>query len=83
MRDYGPDDALILMAPKVPFIMKYLKPMPEKIPIRLVTRRDFPAPGDFSYIVVPYDIENNVAIEEVGPTKLKMAVFSLTPTTRT
>ena len=41
VRDDGPDDALILMAPKVPFIMKYLKPMPEKTPLRLVTRRDF------------------------------------------
>ena len=79
VRDDGPDDALILMAPKVPFIMKYLKPMPEKTPLRLVTRRDFPAPGDFSCIVVPYDIENNVAIEEVGPTKLKSAVFSPHP----
>ena len=79
VREYGPDDVLILMAPKVPFIMKYLKPMPEKTPLRLVTRRDFPAPGDFSCIVVPYDIENNVAVEEVGPTKLKMAVFSPHP----
>ena len=52
--------------------------MPEKIPIRLVTKRDFPAPGDFSYIAVPYDIEN-VAIEEVGPTKLKSGVFSPHP----
>ena len=70
VRDFGPVVALILMAPKVPFIMKYLKPMPEKTPLRLVTRRDFPAPGDFSYIAVPYDNERNVAIEEVGPTKL-------------
>ena len=79
VRDYGPDDALILMAPKVPFVMRYLMSMPEKIPIRLVTKRDFPAPGDFSYIAVPYDIERNVAIEEVGPTKLKSGVFSPHP----
>ena len=28
---------------------------------------------------MPYDIENNVAIEEVGPTKLKLGVFSPHP----
>ena len=64
------------MAPKVPFIMKYLKPMPKTR--SACNRRDFPEPGDFSYILVPIDVENNVAIERSAD-ELKSAVFNPHP----
>lgn len=53
--------------------------IPDLMCIRMVTRRDYPAPGSLSYLVVPFDRERGVAIEEVGPMKVKSGVLQAHP----
>lgn len=52
---------------------------PEALCCRCLFRRDFPRPGDTTYLVVPFDKERHVAVEESGPLKVKSGVIEPHP----
>ena len=79
VKDYGPDDLIVRMGLKMPWVLKYMMSLPDEMCMRIVLRRDFPNVGDVSYCVVPFDLEQNVALSEWGPMKIKTGVISADP----
>lgn len=77
--DFGPDDRIIEIGMKIPWVVKYMMSMPDKMCLRMVTRRNYPNPGEWSYLVLPYDRERAHAVEEMGPLKVKSGVVSPHP----
>jgi len=45
--------------------------IPEKIDIRLITRKNWPAENHYSYCTIPYDAEKKVPVESYGPIKIE------------
>ena len=76
VHDYGPDDRVYKVGVKMPWVIKYIMSVPETMAMRVVLRHDFPNVGCISYVVVPFDIERHVALEEMGPLKIKSGVIS-------
>ena len=64
---------------KLPWVVRYMMSFPERVCMRMTIRRNFPNPGDISYLAVPYDREMGRAIEEVGPLKVKSGVITAHP----
>ena len=77
--DYGPDDKIVELGMKLPWLIKYMMSVPDVLCMRMITRRDYPEPGMLSYIVVPFDRQRGVAVEEVGPMKVKSGVVQAHP----
>lgn len=73
--DLGPDDRIIEVGMKLPWVVKYMMSFPDALCCRCIFRRDFPRPGDVTYLVVPFDKERHVAVEEAGPMKVKSGVL--------
>ena len=61
---------------KVPWLIKYMMSMPDEMCVRCVIRPDFPTAGSISYVIVPFDLANNVALTELGMLKIKSGVIS-------
>ena len=76
VHDYGPDDRVYRVGIRMPWVIKYIMSVPETMAMRVVLRHDFPTAGCVSYVVVPFDIERHVALEESGPLKMKSGVIS-------
>ena len=79
LQDYGPSDKVVKMGLKVPWLLRYMMSIPDEMAMRIVYRTDYPNPGDTSYVVVPFDVEKQVALESVGPMKIKSGVISPHP----
>ena len=63
----------------VSFDGAFAQPIPDEFTMRIVVRYDFPEQGSLSYVVVPFDLEKNVAINEWGPMKIKSGVVQPHP----
>lgn len=80
LRDLGPDDKIVKMIPAIPWAVRYVMSMPEEFIIRCVSKPNWPEPGNFAYVVVPFDLERNVALEEFGNFGIKSGVITPHPT---
>lgn len=79
VRDYGPEDKVVSMALDIPWAIKYIMSMDDVMTARVVSRANWPEPGDFAYAVMPFDLEQNVCLEEKGVLKVKTGVISPDP----
>eukprot|EP00747_Dinoflagellata_sp_TGD_P214077 gnl/TRDRNA2_/TRDRNA2_86970_c0_seq2.p1 gnl/TRDRNA2_/TRDRNA2_86970_c0~~gnl/TRDRNA2_/TRDRNA2_86970_c0_seq2.p1 ORF type:complete len:342 (+),score=66.98 gnl/TRDRNA2_/TRDRNA2_86970_c0_seq2:92-1117(+) len=80
VRDNGPDDQIVSYSVAVPWALKYIMSIPEKMTVRILSRRNWPELNNYAYAAVPFDLENNLALEEMGMLKIKTGVVSPHPT---
>eukprot|EP00928_Gymnodinium_smaydae_P024725 TRINITY_DN19924_c0_g4_i1.p1 TRINITY_DN19924_c0_g4~~TRINITY_DN19924_c0_g4_i1.p1 ORF type:complete len:309 (-),score=66.27 TRINITY_DN19924_c0_g4_i1:189-1115(-) len=80
LHDYGPDDKVIQQELDLPWAMRYVMSIPDKMAVRIVSRRNWPSATDYAYAAVPFDVENNVCVESMGMLKIKTGVVSPHPT---
>merc|ERR550514_855128 len=60
--------------------MRYITGMEDTMCSRVVMRSNWPDQGDVAYAAVPFDLEQNVCLEEKGILKVKTGVISPHPT---
>merc|ERR1719265_2617251 len=79
VKDYGPNDHVVQVTMSIPWAIKYIMSLPEEMSMRIVSRENWPEPGDYAYAILPFDLEKNVAVEEMGMLKMKTGVISAHP----
>ena len=80
LKEYGsPDDTLQRFKYKLPIAIKYLMSIPESIDVRICKRENWPEENNYAYMSIPFDVEKNEAVEEIGGMKLKTGVVMPDP----
>jgi len=80
VHDFGPNDKIINIRMAIPWAVRYITSLPETMAVRCVSRENWPEPGDYAYAIIPFDLEKNMAVEEIGMLKIKSGVISPHPT---
>merc|ERR1719174_2649302 len=78
-KTFGPDDYAVMYGMDMPAMVAWAMGIPDKMCIRIVKRTDWPSQGHHAYACVPYDMENAVCLESMGPMKIKTGILSAHP----
>ena len=49
--------------------------VPEWVTVRVLGRRDWPETGQYAFAIIPWDVEKETAVEQIGPIKLNSGVI--------
>eukprot|EP00933_Yihiella_yeosuensis_P040702 TRINITY_DN3505_c0_g1_i1.p1 TRINITY_DN3505_c0_g1~~TRINITY_DN3505_c0_g1_i1.p1 ORF type:complete len:349 (+),score=77.68 TRINITY_DN3505_c0_g1_i1:22-1047(+) len=79
VKDYGPNDQVVQYELTVPWAVRYVMAIPTSMAVRVARRENWPESGDFAYACVPFDLEQNIAVEEMGMLKIKTGVITAHP----
>lgn len=79
IKEFGPGDKVIRFETDIAWAIKVIVKAPDEIFIRMVTRKNWPEEGSMGYVVVPFDVKNNVCLDEFGPLKIKSGIISPDP----
>ena len=55
---------------KMGWAMTYIMGIPDSITLRVIKRPDWPELNHYGYVIVPYDVEKEQVLEELGPIKV-------------
>ena len=70
LKEFGEQDHLVRWHMKMGWAMTYIMGIPESITLRIIKRPDWPEPNHYGYVIVPYDVEKEQVVEELGPIKV-------------
>ena len=74
VKELAPGDVICKWEMNLNFAIKYVMSIPDKIAMRVITRENWPEQGQYGYAILPYDLEKEVTLEELGPLKVKCGV---------
>ena len=70
LKEFAENDHLVRWHLKLGWAMTYIMGLPESVPMRIIKRPNWPEPEHYGYVCVPYDIEKDHVVKEVGPIKI-------------
>jgi len=79
IHDYGPYDKVVRQEMDLPWALRYIMSVADGYTIRFVGRADWPSESNYSYAVIPFDVETNTCVESQGMLKIKSGVISPHP----
>ena len=79
VKELAPGDVVCKWEMNLNFAIKYVMSIPDKIAMRVITRENWPEQGQYGYAILPYDIEKETTLEELGPMKVKCGVIKPHP----
>ena len=74
VKQFSEEDRIIQFQPNIGFAFKYIMSVPDWVSCRVLGRRDWPEEGQYAFAIIPWDIEKEIPVEQIGPIKINSGV---------